>query len=128
MTTTFVFALSIFIATALVLIKSLELRHGKKNVFLRIIGKFDFISLFLASVLKFRTLQLVQSLRYVVIVRGKTVCKEWLEKIKVWILEEFRMRRDEIMGHKDIINKGSVSFYLKKITENKEGGIRGKIE
>jgi hypothetical protein len=53
---------------------------------------------------------------------------EIFNKIHLAILAEYRKRQEVIMGRKNIANKGSVSFYLKKITEDKKEGEKGKIE
>ena len=128
MTTIVVFASSLFVTSAFVFIKAMELKYGKKNIVLRLIGKFDSKCDHCVSSLKFRGLQLVQSVRYIVLVQTKDVCKDLFYKAKEKIKEEYRIRQNTMMGQKDITNKGSVSFYLKKITENKGNGEKGKIE
>jgi hypothetical protein len=55
------------------------------------------------------------------------VSKNLFDKAKEKMVSEYKIRQDIIMGHKNIIDRGSASFYLKKITEHKENGMRGKI-
>lgn len=127
MATIVVFASSLSIALIFILIKAAEIRSGKKNIVLRLIGKLDAAALKLVADAKFRGLQLTQSIRYIVLVQSKIVCLDLLYKVQNKILSEYQKRQSVMMGHKDIINKGSVSFYLKKIAEDKGNGRKGKI-
>jgi hypothetical protein len=63
-----------------------------------------------------------------VLVQARKVCKDLLDNIEDKIMNEYRMGQSAIMGQKNIINKGAVSFYLKKIAEHKVNGVGGKIE
>jgi len=128
MATIVVFGSSLFIAVILLLIKGAELKYGSKNVFLRSLGRFDSKFEELVSNIKFRSLQIIQSVRYIIFVHAKEVTKDYLIKIEEKAVNEFKKRQDIIMGKKEIASKGSVSFYLKKITEVKKNEERGKIE
>ncbi len=127
MTIIVVFASSLFIALILVLIKATELKSGKRNVGLAVISKLDSKTIWLLKTLEFRGLQLVQSLRYLVTVRAKNAIHNLLDKLWQKAINEYRARHEVIMGRKDIVNKGSVSFYLKKIDESKKNGQKGEI-
>lgn len=128
MITTIIFALSLLVSLALISFKALELKRNKKNIALRLISRFDSISARLVSAFKFKALQLIQSVRYIVIIQSKIVFRAFLHKATERALNEYHTRYDIILGHKEISNKGSVSFYLKKIAENKDSGEKGKIE
>ncbi len=129
MATIVVFALSLLVASALLVLKAVELRRGRKNMVLEFMGRLDAKSEILVSSLKFRGLQLIQSLRYIALVQTKTICKNLLDKVEEKIMNEYRARQSAIMmGRKNISGNGSASFYLKKITENKDSGEKGKIE
>lgn len=129
MTTIIVFASSLVITSALIITKALELKHEKKNIILRILSRFDSKSDKFVSALKFKSLQLIQSVRYIALVKSKEVFNDLFNRAKEKVLEELRIRHNIIiMGRKEIAHKGSVSFYLKKITENKGNGLKGKIE
>ena len=128
MTTIIVFGSSLFVASALVLVRALELRRGKKNILLNFISKFDSRSDKFISDLKFRSLQLIQTVRYILLVQTKISLRNLLYKIEEKIMNEYKMRQNIIMGRREIANKGSVSFYLKKITEDKGNMGRGRIE
>lgn len=128
MTTIIVFASSLLIALVLLFTKAAELKFGKRNIILNLIGKFDYKCDKCISDFKFGSLQLVQSVRYIMLVQIKGICIDLFNRAKEKILNEYKTRQNIIMGHKDIIDKGSVSFYLKKITEDKYNGGRGKIE
>ncbi len=124
MTTIVVFASSFVAMSALVGFKALELRCGKKNIALRCVGLFDNKAEKLISNIKFRFVQIMQTVRFLVLIKAKVIFKNLLEKIE----DDIKSKHTVLMGQKNIINKGSVSFYLKKITEDKVNGGRGKIE
>jgi len=128
MTTIVVFGSSFFIATAMVIIKAIELHRGKRNFLLALFRKFDSHSDRFVGSMKFMAIQLVQSARYIILVQVKEVCKNLLERIEQKIADEYKVKQNTLMGHKNITNKGSVSFYLKKIMEQKSGEKKGKIE
>jgi hypothetical protein len=128
MATIVVFASSLFIALILVFTKSLELKHGKRNIGLELISRFDSKADNLIASLKFRGLQLVQTIRYILFVQIEAAAKELFNQAHEKIRQEYKTRQSAIMGRKDITNNGSASFYLKKITEDKSNGEKGKIE
>lgn len=129
MTTIIIFCLSFFISTIFVVIKYFEIKKGNKNSMLGILNKLDDKALVFFHSTKFRSLQLIQTIRYIILVKVKELLIELFEKYKNRIIEEYRLRKNSILiGKKQIKNKGSVSFYLKKITEHKGNGERGKIE
>jgi hypothetical protein len=129
MATIIVFASSLSIASVLVGVKAFELRCGRKNAALGLLCQLDSkFDRFIAD-LKFRTLQLVQSVRYILFVQSKIVFRDLTNKLIEKIIHEYKIRQSTIMmGHKEIVSNGSASFYLKKITEDKSNGERGKIE
>ncbi|OHA87198.1 MAG: hypothetical protein A3A96_02585 [Candidatus Zambryskibacteria bacterium RIFCSPLOWO2_01_FULL_39_39] len=128
MATVVVFASSLFVTLSLVSLKALELNSGKKNFVLKLISKLDNGTEKLVSILKFKILQLIQSVRYIVLVEAKKVISDLFYDTQERILNEYRIKQDIMMGRKEVLNKGSVSFYLKKIAENKGNGEKGKIE
>ena len=128
MTTVVGFSSSLFIATAMVIIKAIELRRGKINFLLALFRKFDSHSDKFVASSKFMALQLIQSIRYIILIQVKIVCKKLLTKVEQKIANEYKIRQSTLMGQKKITNKGSVSFYLRKITEQKSSIGKGKIE
>ncbi len=128
MVTIIVFASSLFVALVLVFIKYMELRNGNKNIILKFISKLDSKSNELVSAFKFKNLQLIQSIRYIVLVQIKKVVKDFFYETQDKILNEYKVRQSIMMGRKEIIGNGSASFYLKKITEDRSNGDKGKIE
>ena len=90
-------------------------------------GKFDHQCDYCVSGLKFRCLQFVQTIRYILFVQLKEIIKHFWSQIHERIKHEYKIRQEIIMGRKEIINNGSASFYLKKITEHKGNGEKGKI-
>ena len=129
MATLIVFASSLLMASVLVLIKYMELRNGTKNIILKFISQLDSKCNMLVHNLKFRILQLIQSIRYIVLVQSKVISRDLFLKVEGKIIKKYKAQRDAIiMGHKQIAGNGSASFYLKKITEHKGNGEKGKIE
>lgn len=128
MTTIIIFGASLLIAALMLTFKWLEFKRGQQNLVLRFVSRLDSHSVNLVMTVKFRGLQIIQTLKYLILVRGRLLLKEWLIKTEAKIMEEYHKKQEVIlMGKKDILNKGAVSFYLKKITENK-GNEKGKIE
>jgi hypothetical protein len=130
MTTIIVFFSSFFIASALIAVKTVEIKYGKSNFILGLLNKFDAESNKLISSVRFKALQIIQSVRYIILVQTKAVCKNLLDKVEERIMNEYKSRHTMVMmGHKNIAtNRGSVSFYLKKIAEEKYNNQGGKIE
>ena len=127
MTTIAVFASSLVFALILLVLKAVELRFNKKNFILRLLSRLDSRAEKTLSSLKFRALQIVQSFRYIVIVELRLAFQNWLFEMREKAIREYKVRESVIMGQKNIANKGSVSFFLKKIDEGKRGGQRGEI-
>ncbi len=127
MATIVVFASSLFVTTLIVLMKAIEIKYSKRNFLLKLISKLDTKGEFVTSRTKFLLLLLIQSVRYLVLVRVPMTLREQLDKIKLKILEEYRNQESLIMGQREIKNRGSVSFFLKKIDEGHKNG-QGKID
>lgn len=127
MATIIVFASSLLIAVLLLALKVIELKYGKKNIFLNLINKLEARAVKTLTWVNFTGLQIIQSLRYIVLVKIKNATKDLFKKVEDRLFQEFKKRQDIVMGRKEILSKGSASFYLKKITETK-GVEKGKIE
>ncbi len=127
MTTIAVFASSLALTLMLLVLKAIELRFGRKNFILRLLGKLDKRAENTILSLKFRALQVVQSFRYIVLVELRLAFQNWLFEMREKAIREYKVRESVIMGQKNIANKGSVSFFLKKIDETKRSGQRGEI-
>ena len=104
------------------------MKFGKKSIILIIIGKLDKRAETLATFIKFKSLQLIQIVRYMISIKAKEIIKDLSNKVQNKLADEYRARQEIIMGRKNIVSKGPASFYLKKISENKESGEKGKIE
>jgi len=129
MATIIIFASSLFMASVLVLIKTIELKKENKNILLKLINRLDSTFEKIILILKFKTLQLIQSVHYIIVVEAKIIVKDLFYKAKYKVISEYKKRQEAIIiGKKEIVNKGSVSFYLKKITEDKGNGEKGKID
>lgn len=128
MTTVVIFGSSLFLATVLVLLQAWELRRSKKNIILRIIAKLDPHAERLLETLRFRILQAIQTVRFIILVWAKEFVQSLSSRAQERLLKEFESRKEVVMGKKDIKSNGSVSFYLRKIKEEKSNGEKGKIE
>jgi hypothetical protein len=122
------FVSSLLLVLILLLFKAIELRFGKRNFILELLRKLDTRSEKLISTLKFRAWQAIQSVRYLFVVKIRSVIEEWTESIQRKIIHEYKLQQNTVMGRKQIANNGSASFYLKKISEEKTSVGRGKIE
>lgn len=128
MATIVIFASSFSLASFLIIFKAVELRYGRRNPILGLIGKFDESATSILAVLKFRLFQLIQTVRYIALVQSKMFFRSLIDRLQDRIMSEYHLRESAIMGKRNIVNKGSVSFYLKKITEDKGGAEKGRIE
>ena len=122
MSTIIVFGISLVIAFVLICLKAIELKYQRENFILRILGLLDEQTEKLTSNIKFRTLQIIQTVRYLLLVHSKNVAKEMVGKAQDRIVKEYELRESTLMGRKNISNRGSVSFYLKKIVTDKGAG------
>jgi hypothetical protein len=122
MGTIIVFGSSLFVSFVLICLKAIELKFQKRNFILRILGLLDGKVAKFTEAVKFRTLQIIQSVRYLVLVHSKSVAQEKLTKIQNRIISEYQTREQKLMGKRDINSSGSVSFYLKKIATEKGAG------
>lgn len=126
MTTTVVFGVSLFIAVLIVMLKHLELRSSKRHFLLSPLSKFDNQVQKLMRAAENLMLTLLKSLQHLIMISLKNaINKSWLHT-KNRILHEYRIREEIILGRKHIPNRGSVSFYLRKIDEAKNGN-KGEI-
>jgi len=128
MATIIVFFSSLLLATILVSMKARELKREKQNFLLGFISKLDPKSEKFIAFLKFKSLQTIQTIRYIILVETKEAIRSWFYDLQEKILNEYRVRHNIIMGQKEIAGHGSASFYLRKITEQKSNGHKGKIE
>lgn len=128
MTTIITFGSSLLVVITLVSLKAFEISREKRNFFLSIVGKLDEPALRLTNSIRFRIFQIVQSVRYIILVKMRDMLHDMFVRVSDKIASEYRERQDMLMGRREIANKGAVSFYLKKITEDKSNGEKGKIE
>ncbi|MBN2094311.1 MAG: hypothetical protein JW740_03025 [Candidatus Zambryskibacteria bacterium] len=122
-----VFNISLIVVLLFLFVKTLEIKYKKQSIASRFRDKLDVLSQKLISNLKFKWLQFIQSLQYIILIKAKILFKNVLVKIEAKIMNEYHAKQNTIMGgQRNISNRGSVSFYLKKISEGKT--TSGKIE
>ncbi len=126
MTTIIIFVSSLLVSTVLVLVKAIELKFGKKNFLLELVCKLDHKAVNLINTVKFRNLQLIQTIRYIILIQSKEWFRAIWHRLQERMALEYQLRQEIMMGKRNISSRGSVSFYLKKIGEEK--GTKGVIE
>lgn len=128
MITIVIFASSLFLALLILILKSIESKRGKPDALLALVNLLNpkvekFIEAF-----KFKCLQIIQTVRYVVLIKTREYIEDLISQVQEKFFNAYKVRQEILMGRKHIMNKGSVSFYLKKVAEYKGNGIKGKIE
>lgn len=123
-----IFASSVLFVMSLIVFKAIESRFGKRNFILELVRKLDAKSEKFIATLKFRTWQAIQSVRYLFVVKIKATFFDYLQAMQYKIAREYDLQQNTLMGRKQIVGSGSASFYLKKISEEKSFGSKGKIE
>lgn len=127
MVTIVIFGVSIFFAFTILLLKMLYLHRGRDGFVLRFLGRCDPWTERLTSATKFRTLQIIQSVRYLFLLRLPEIVSQTAKKYKGRLVLKLENKRNLLMGRKEITNKGAVSFFLKKMDEAKKNGHKGEI-
>lgn len=128
MITISIFSSSLFFAVVLVILKAFDIRSGKQNFIARIISRLDNKSTELIKNIKFRSFQFIQTLRYIFLVKTKNAIEVFFSDLFARVRDEYLEREKVFMGRKDISNKGAVSFFLKRIKDEKAFSNKGKIE
>ncbi len=123
-----IFASSLILALLLLFLKYLELRFQKKNSILEYIRRYDVKTENILLRIKFLLVQFIQSIRYLVLVHLKEIIIVFFDRFYDKIREFYHLKKDSIMGKKTLLSKGSASFYLKKIKEDKSNSVKGSIE
>lgn len=127
MTTIAVFGSSSILALFIVALKWLSVRRNKEGFLLTLLGRFNPFTERLIVDIKFRLLQIIQTIRYIFTIHIPVFIDKIVEKARQSAIKELEARRGMLLGRKDIANKGSVSFFLKKIDENKQNTEKGEI-
>lgn len=128
MITITIFASSLFFATFIIALKAFNIKSGREIRIHALIGKFDNKSTKLIANIKFLFFQTIQSIRYIFIVKIKDPFINFVTKEISRIANEYESSQRILMGRKDISKKGAVSFYLRKIEEERVNIGKGKIE
>ena len=126
MTPIYIFAGSFLISFVILIAKVLE-RGDSSSFVLKGFRKLDPKAEKFIQEFKYRVLQVIQTVRYLALVHVPMMMKELAHEIRESAMREYRVSQDIIMGRKNIVNKGAVSFYLKRIKEEK-GAVRGQIQ
>lgn len=122
-----IFGLSTLFVLSIVISKLIEQKTNRTILLLKVLRKFDPNAESFITKFRYRTLQLIQTVRYILIVHIPQIIREIGSEIHQGAMREYRISQSIIMGRKNITNKGAVSFYLKKIKEERESG-RGEIQ
>jgi len=127
MTTVVLFGSSSILAGLILILKWFELRSGKNGFLLLLLNKLNPHAESLIQKLRLGALQIVQTIRYIVLVRIPGALDNAVEKARMSAVRELESRKGMLLGRRDITSRGSVSFFLRKMNENKQNGERGEI-
>ena len=125
---------SFLILATLFLSKHREQNTGTRTSLGAMLSRFDSASERLLNSIHFKLYQAVQSVRYLILVHLPEKGRVKINKTKEAVEEGFKKQKDVVMGRKELKVNGSSSFFLRKMTEHKNGnstlenGERGKIE
>ncbi|MEK7642459.1 MAG: hypothetical protein AAB392_01555 [Patescibacteria group bacterium] len=127
MVTIVIFALSVIVASLLIVLRLLAMRSSRESLPLRFMSKYDSATQDFVDNLRFRILQVIQTIKYLTLVHMPSVADSTIAKYKLKMLDKLETQRNLLMGRKNIQNRGSVSFFLKKIDETKKQTPKGFI-
>lgn len=129
MVTVIIFTLSFLGLAALFVSKDREVKTGEKTLVGKILAKFDQKSESFSAALHHRSFELYRTVKYILLVHLPEKGRVKIENTKESVLNSYNKQKDVIMGKKELSNNGSSSFFLRKVSENKNGnGAKGKIE
>lgn len=131
MATIVTFGISFLGLSFLFLSKHRETGLGRKNFLLSFLSRFDERSSSFLSAVHFQLYRLVQTVKFLIFVHIPEKGKVKINQTKESMISGYQKQKDVIMGKKELRENGSSSFFLRKMTENKNsnaGGERGKIE
>ena len=72
-------------------------------------------------------MQIRQTIKYIFVVYIPYFLRQKSKKYKESVNARIINNKDILMGRRDIENKGSASFFLRKIDESKRNGKKGEI-
>ena len=128
------FVPSFLVLSALFLSKHRELRTHNQTLLGRLLSRFDVKSEAVLSAVHYRLYQIVQTIRYVLVVHLPEKGRVKIIQTKDAVEQSYRKQKDAVMGKKELKQNGSSSFFLRKMSEHKDVGSnrenteRGRIE
>ncbi len=128
MTNIVFFFVSLFIVFVLFVLKLVSVSKNRDIFPLNIFRITDPKAEKLIDYLKYKIYQIVQTLRFLVIVKMPEVLKHEKNKMQEKIAEKIDKQRDVILGKINIKDNGSSSFYLKEISEQAKNEEKGRID
>ncbi len=134
MATVIIFAISFLALAVLFLSKHREIQTGRKTFVGGILARFDSRSSSFLSALRYRAYRSIQTVKFFFLVHLPEKGRVKIYKTKESFVNGYQKKKDIIMGKEEFSGNGSSSFFLRKMSENKEGkgdkenGERGRIE
>lgn len=133
MTAVIIFTISFLGLLILFLSKRRELKTGVKTPLGVFLARFDNKSEQTISKLQKFVYTTIQTVKYFLLVHLPEKGKVKISETKESVLNKYNKQKDAIMGKKELSKNGASSFFLRKVSENKNSGNgnnneRGKIE
>lgn len=128
MTLIIIFSLSLLISIIFFALKFFDIKYNKENILFKFLSKLDPKSEKLLESTKIFIVGIIQTIKYIFTVKIKDGYNSLIYKFKEKLIFEYQKRHDIIMGKRSISINRPTSFYLRKITENKNTSGTGKIE
>ena len=128
-----IFAVSFLGLAVLFLFKYREIKTGEKPALNRLLSRFDEKSERFAKLLRVYFYRFLEAVKFFFLVHLPAKGRVKIENAKESVINKYNKQKDAIMGKKELSKNGASSFFLRKVSENKNGGNgnnlkRGKIE
>jgi len=131
--TIIIFIISFLGLAILFLSKNREIKTGEKSLIGKILARFDQKSEELLLSLHHQIYQLFQSIKFFFLVHLPEKGKVKIEKTRELVVNGYNKQKKTIMGKKELPGNNPSSFFLRKVSEYKNGNAsensgKGRIE
>lgn len=127
MATIVIFWFFLLLVLLLLLLKYFEIKKGKNIKLLQFLSHFDFFFEKCKVFVDYKLLQVKQTIKYIFVVYIPDIIGRKTQKYKENINIKINNNKEMLMGKRELENKGSSSFFLRKIDENKKNAKKGEI-
>ena len=123
-----IFAVSFLGLAVLFLFKYREIKTGEKPALNRLLSRFDEKSERFAKLLRVYFYRFLEAVKFFFLVHLPAKGRVKIENAKESVINKYNKQKDAIMGKKELSQNTSSSFFLRKMSENKNDNGSGKIE